>query len=168
VTATEAGAASVRRLVAELRADRDALGARTDEVRRFAEPPDEPRPERLGALALGLDRAYTALEAALERVTRALEGGVPSGERWHAELLRGAGLDIPQVRPPVLGEASIRCADRIRRFRHFLRHAYGVALDEGKVDANARTWLAGVDDLNEDLDRFEAFLLRLAAELEAG
>src|ERR687883_152157 len=89
----EVGAALIRRLLAEIGADGRALADRTGEVRTFAGPVPAPSPERTAALALALDRAYTALESILDRVARTLEGGAPVGEDWHRALLQNAPLE---------------------------------------------------------------------------
>lgn len=167
MTPAESSAARVRRLVAEIRADRRALRARTDEVDGYVRAGVESgTPERTAALALGIDRSYTAVESILDRVARTLEGGSPDGADWHAELLRDAGLDIERVRPAVLTSPVLEAAHEARRFRHFLRHAYGAELDAARVLEVARVWLDARVQLEADLDRFEAFLGDLAARLE--
>ncbi len=162
----EAGSALVRRLLAEIAADRRALADRTAEVRRFSAPNRQPPPERPGALALALDRVYTALESILERVARTVEGGAPAGDDWHRALLQNAGLEIEQVRPPILRPASLAAADELRRFRHFLRHAYAASLDPERVARVAASWTSAFASVDADLDGFRDFLRRLAESLE--
>lgn len=159
-------AAIIRRLRAEIRADRSALSARGDEVAQFASGADPVPAERPGALALALDRSYTALESILERVARTLEGGAPAGADWHRHLLQNAALDIEGVRPPVLAPELEPALDELRRFRHFVRHAYAAALEWGRVQQAARVWLAALPRLQRDLDAFDAFLTELAERLE--
>jgi hypothetical protein len=160
-------AALLRRLVSELRADWRAVEARTADVRAFATPSSPPPAERTAALALALDRAYTALESILERVARTLEGGAPTGADWHRELLRNAALVIEKVRPAILGPAALAAADELRRFRHFLRHAYAAALDPARVATRGDQWLGAFAELQTDIDRFCAFVESLAERLEA-
>jgi hypothetical protein len=168
MTAGEMGAVQVRRLLAEVRGDRRALVDRCSDVSTFAAPSASPSPERSQALALALDRTYTALESILERVARTLEAGLPVGEDWHRALLQGAALEIDQVRPAILGAQAIVAADRLRRFRHFLRHAYSAAIDPVQVAAVAAAWLGDLPMVAADLDRFEEFLERLAGRLVTG
>lgn len=158
-------AARIRRLAAEIGADRQGLRGRGEEVRRYHEAGGE-APERTAALALALDRAYTALEAILERIARTLEGDVPSGEDWHRELLRNAELEIEQVRPAVLSADVVSAADDLRRFRHFLRHAYAASLNPDRVRAVAAQWLTVAATLERDLDEFEKFLGSVAETLD--
>jgi hypothetical protein len=167
MTSVEAGAALLRRLLAEIAADRRALTNRTTEVQRFSTPVPAPPAERPAALALALDRAYTALESILERVARTLEGGAPVGEDWHRALLQNAALEIEKVRPPILGGSSLAAADELRRFRHFLRHAYAAALDADHIARLAASWLSANASVNADLDAFSEFLRRMAESLDA-
>jgi hypothetical protein len=111
-----------------------------------------------------LDRAYTALESILERVARTLEGGAPVGEDWHRALLQNAALEIEKVRPRILGASSLAAADELRRFRHFLRHAYAAGLD--RIAGLAASWLAVFATVDADLDAFSGFLRRMAESLE--
>ncbi|MFW6067878.1 MAG: hypothetical protein ACOC97_06045 [Myxococcota bacterium] len=159
-------AAVVRRLRAEIRADRSAMEDRTAEVRQFAHGDGSVPPERPGALALALDRAYTALESILERVARTLEGGVPEGADWHRSLLQNASLEIERVRPAILGGEAVSMADEARRFRHFVRHGYAAPLDWERVRRVAQAWLADELALRRDLDAFDDFLGKLADRLD--
>lgn len=163
----EAGAL-IRRLLAEIAADRRALVDRTAEARRYSTAAPATSPERTAAIALTLDRAYTALESLLERVARTLEGGAPTGGDWHRTLLQNAALEIEHVRPPVLRDSSLAVADELRRFRHFLRHAYAASLDTERVARMAASWLDAFAAVEADLDAFSSFLRRLAESLERG
>lgn len=161
--ADPAASARILRLLADARADRRALDRRTGDIRAFS--PGPATPERIAALALSLDRAYTALETLIDRVARVLEGGVPAGEDWHRALLRGAGLAIDRLRPAILGPRVLAAADELRRFRHLLRHAYAAELDASRLAGVAAQWLSAAADLAADLDSFERFLSELADRL---
>jgi hypothetical protein len=160
-------AAIVRRLRAEIRADRDALAERCSEVEQFSSDTEPVPAERPGALALALDRAYTAMESILDRVARTLEGGAPTGADWHRSLLRNASLDIEGVRPAILSAESEPALDELRRFRHFVRHAYAAPLDWPRVRRASQVWLDALPRVQDDLDAFETFLTKLAEELDA-
>lgn len=78
-------------------------------------------------VALALHAYYTAIETICERISRTFDGGLPSGDRSHQELLEAMTLELPGIRPAVLGEVTM---DRLREllgFRHFVRHAYAVS-----------------------------------------
>lgn len=157
------GVGVVRRLCAEVRADLKAMDRVAQDLRRFSPPVSA---ERAAALALSLDRTYTALESILERIARTLEGGVPTGADWHRELLRNALLEIETVRPPILSEGSFAAVDELRRFRHFLRHAYAVTLDPPQIEQLAGAWFAAEASVRADLMAFVDFLGDLAHRLD--
>ena len=89
-------------------------------------------------VALSLDHAYQAFESMLVRIERAL--GLPErpGADWHRALLADAVLALPGLRPAVIPTGAERPWDELRRFRHFLRHAYTVELDSHRLAQNVR------------------------------
>ncbi|MBM4320703.1 MAG: hypothetical protein FJ125_12290, partial [Deltaproteobacteria bacterium] len=101
MTALELTEHALRRILAELRPEIEALEVIAARIARAAGPLPEPGSDA-GArayLAVELHRYYTALESALERLLRTLDRFVPAGETWHRELLRLASLPLPEVRP---------------------------------------------------------------------
>ncbi|GMV38700.1 MAG: hypothetical protein AMXMBFR64_04160 [Myxococcales bacterium] len=158
------------RLASELAKERAVAERISDEVLedacRMESSPDDPALERahLAVVAVGLHRWYTAVEAIVERVERAL-GTMPTGAEWHSELLAGATLDITGVRPAILPEA---CADPLRsllKFRHFFRHAYAVQLDGAKLRGLVADLRAVGQQVHAALAAFEAFLRAAADDL---
>lgn len=87
-------------------------------------------------VALSLDHAYQAIETLLVRIERAIGLRERDGAEWHRALLADAVWPIPGVRGAVLVADSERDWDELRRFRHFLRHAYTVELDAERLAAN--------------------------------
>jgi hypothetical protein len=92
------------------------------------------------ALATYLDDFYKSIEHLCERVAVTLDGGLPTGDRWHQDLLGQMG----QVRPgregrPALFEGPLLLeVDEYRRFRHRVRHLYGYELKAKRVLALAQ------------------------------
>ncbi len=84
-------------------------------------------------VALSLDHAYQAFENVLVRLERAL--GLPSrtGSDWHRSLLADAALGVAGLRPALFPAEVERDWDELRRFRHFLRHAYPLDLDPHRL-----------------------------------
>jgi hypothetical protein len=122
------------RLGSELSADHSMIAALGQEISaKFGLLTADPGDGRaLAYLAVQLHRYYTSLESALERIERVFGSG-PSGGDWHVELLNGAALDVPGVRPPILDPRLISPLREVLRFRHFFRHAYAVELDAAKL-----------------------------------
>jgi len=67
-----------------------------------------------------------------EALLRGLDGELPQGGDWHHTLLVRATRPGPGRPPAIRAETRTRLEDLLR-FRHFLRHAYAVELDWGKM-----------------------------------
>jgi hypothetical protein len=156
----------IRRLLAEIRADRKGLAERDAELDRFLGAWSGSDEGQAAALAHVLDRGYSGLEALLERSVRALDGDAPRAIDWHRGLLEAASLDIPSVRPAIL-DGTKAAADDLRRFRHFVRHADAAPLDAARALSLATAWRDARLRLRADLDAFESFLEQLASSTSA-
>lgn len=151
----------VRKLLAEVRADRQALDVwRSTIDDALPRAPWEPGSETLLAVAVALHHWYGAAEAAFERITRTFEGTPERSERWHQSLLDAVTLDIPEVRPAVISAAIARDLRRLLGFRHFFRHAYAIPFDPGELERLARVLAQIHGRLAGELDGFEAVLHR--------
>jgi len=154
--------AAVQRLRAEVAADRKAFEDRVTEL--AALDVGTATASSLAQTAVALHHAFGAVEAALSRVARLLEGSVPEGPDSHRALLEAMALEIPEVRPVVLSQASLSLLRRLLGFRHFFRHAYAVSFDEAQLEALRRDAVALRGPLAEDFERLDAFLQAVARE----
>jgi hypothetical protein len=153
---------AIQRLRAEIRSDRNTWSARVEELRRLDLTRGEPG--ALAQAAVALHHGYGAVESALERVARSLEGSLPTGRDWHVALLENMSLDIEGVRPRVLSDESLRLLRSLLAFRHFFRHAYAVSLEAPPLAALRADVLASRALLEEDFDVLDAHLARVASE----
>ncbi len=121
------------RLSAELRLDLASVERRALAVAGLAaSPPHEDETiahMRSLALAFELERFYTAVESSLERAIQGLDGAVPRGAHWHAELLHAASVAVPGFRPALLTAESAGAMRELLSFRHFARHSYDAEPD---------------------------------------
>lgn len=155
--------AEVHRLRAEIKSDRSAFDGRLEELSGLdADPSDV---ATLAQMAVALHHAYGAIEAALSRVARLLEGSLPQGADWHQQLLQTMGLEIVAVRPAVLSAETTAGLRRLLAFRHFFRHAYAVSWDSEQLASLKGAAVSVRAPLALDLDALDAFLARLAATL---
>lgn len=86
-------------------------------------------PDHTSTAALGsmLHSFYTGVENIFKRIAIEGEGGVPSGESWHSELLKN--MAAPSANRPTVITTSLR--DRLAdylAFRHVFRSAYSFLL----------------------------------------
>jgi hypothetical protein len=121
-------------------------------------------PGALAQAAVALHHGYGAIESALERVARSLEGSLPAGRDWHVALLENMSLDIEGVRPRILSDESLRLLRRLLAFRHFFRHAYAVSLEAPRLEMLRADILTSWSSLEKDFDVLDAHLARAASE----
>ena len=76
---------------------------------------------------------YNAIERIFTRIARDLNGGVPTAEQWHQQLLDDMRLDIPKVRPALIDEDLAKTLGEYLRFRHGFRNVYGSVLEAERL-----------------------------------
>jgi hypothetical protein len=163
-----ASLAELARLRAEIASDRAAMHRCEEDIGSVLGMWNVQMPGRphLALAAVALHGWYGGLESILERVARALDGTVPSGDAWHRDLLSQTMVEVPSLRPAVLDRDLLPELVGLLEFRHFFRHAYGVDLDPVKLRQNlerARAITSGVEQL---LERFDRFLEQAMRSLE--
>jgi hypothetical protein len=154
------------RLAGEITADVAVL----DQVARRcadARPPLQRSPDRgaLAIVAVDLHRYYTAVENVLERIERVVGALPPAGPAWHKDLLLGAARDLADARPVIVSPGVTADLEALLAFRHFFRHAYAVEFDPVRLDELASRLARVHEPVTEDLRRFAAHLLAIAAGL---
>lgn len=153
-------------LAAELATDMQVVQAIVDEVKQgYASLRAGKEPDLLTMMGLAalLHHFYSATESAFERIVKYFDGGLPTGDSWHRDLLCRAATEIPDVRPAVISKALQRQSDDYRRFRHLFRNVYEFNLDWDKLVPLLSRLPAVNNNLQEELKAFIGFLRTLAA-----
>lgn len=118
----------------------------------------------LDAAALNLHGFYAGIERAFEDIAQTIEQSLPSGSRWHQNLLLQMGAEIPGKRPSVISRQTRDCLDEYRQFRHVVRNVYAFNLRGSRLKELAE----GVGDcftaVSTDLSHFIQFLQQLDAD----
>ena len=81
------------------------------------------------ALQHAMQSAHTSLEGALLRILELLGEEKPTGERWHADLVKRVARPLGiagRARPSVLTAEVAGDVDKTRRFQHRATHNYDV------------------------------------------
>lgn len=90
--------------------------------------------EKRYVFALKTQQLYTAIEDLLKQIAKAFENHIQDLAFFHKELLIRLNTDIPKIRPAVIRQESLLLLDKVRAFRHFVRHAYDCELDEHELE----------------------------------
>jgi len=151
--------AALQRLRAEIKSDHASFAARVEEIKGLNLA--APTAAVAAQAAVALHHGYGAIESLLVRVSRYIEGAVPTGPDWHVELLESMALDLEGVRAKVLSPDSLRALRSLLAFRHFFRHAYAITLDARRLDELKNELLALEPVLDTDLEHLDRFLASL-------
>lgn len=101
-----------------------------------------------------LDDWYHAAEGIFKMIAAEIDGGIPSGESWHKQLVIQVSQEIPGVRPPVVTERTASGLDELRKFRHVFRNVYGFSLETVKVRKLAKKLPGLSEAFKDEIDRF--------------
>ena len=85
------------------------------------------------AAASVLHSFYNGLELIFLSIAKRLDGQVPTGERWHRELLHQMAQSTAQ-RESVLSAELAQQLENYLSFRHFYRHSYSFYLDWSELE----------------------------------
>ena len=118
----------------------------------------------IDSAALNLHDIYSGVERILKQIAATVDGNLPASPEWHRDLLEQMGLDLPQVRPPVLSNESIINLDEYLRFRHVVRNVYTFSLDPERVGRLVKELGPVYDQLRQELFMFAQFLEKVGME----
>ena len=108
--------------------------------------------------ALKTQQMYTAVEDLLKSVAVTFENNIESPQSYHIELLKQMKLDINEIRPAVISDDSFKILDKLRAFRHFIRHAYDYELDKDELLLMQKKIEESFKYVNTDISSFVNFL----------
>lgn len=118
--------------------------------------------EKRYLFALKTQQFYTALEDLFKQIAKSFENHISDLGAYHKELLIRMSTEIPDIRPSVLSKNSLQLLNKIRAFRHFLRHAYDCELDEAELKAIQYKLQKEFSFVQDDLDHFRKYILELS------
>lgn len=118
----------------------------------------------LKAAAFDLHSFYTGLERVFRLIAEILDGHLPGGEGWHKLLLNQMALEIQDVRPAVISEATLDLLEEYLRFRHLVRNVYSFNLLPEKVQSLVERLPAVLEQTTQDVCAFANLFLEGAAD----
>lgn len=118
----------------------------------------------IDSASLNLHDVYSGFERVFKLIAATVDGNVPSSAEWHRDLLEQMGLDLPQVRPPVLTSDSIQQLDEYLRFRHVVRNVYTFSFDPERIERLVKELRPAFDQIRQELLTFAGFLEKVGGE----
>lgn len=155
---------SILTLLAEWRNSRSLIQRFTDRFDAYlAERVNNQQPGFEQALAVSqmLAQYYTALETVFLRVSQFFENSLPA-DKWHRALLDKMVIEIDNLRPAVLREATRLELSELLKFRHFSRYYFELEYDWDKLHFLIKKYRAAKVLVEEDLANFERCLESIA------
>ena len=145
-----------RRLAAEIESELAGL----DELEReLANAPRQDDTYSLRARGSILHDFYNGVERIFVRIASELNGGVPRAEQWHRELVKNMTLEVPEVRPAVIGPTLAGTLGEYLRFRHVFRNVYGSVIDAERLRPLERRLPATLAVFRERIRAFLSWML---------
>jgi predicted nucleotidyltransferase len=130
------------------------------QVARFlASAHDEPDSFMVAGVAKYLHDFYNGVERVFERIAVRVDGGLPSGDFWHTQLLEHMAAPLGEERPAVIDPSLQSRLLEFLRFRHRIRHTYSYELEWPRVKRLA-------EELDEVTQRVRAALEAFEANLD--
>ena len=108
-------------------------------------------------IASDLAEIYRGIEKIFERIAREVDKQMPSGSKWHRDLIDQMGENL-EKRPPVITPKTIRRLKRLLKFRHRVNNIYRYELIYKKAEKHAKRVGKLFKNVSEELDAFAAFL----------
>ena len=112
----------------------------------------------VNSIALNLHGIYIGFERIFEVIATEVDLRLPTGDKWHRDLLDQMAVDIPNVRKTVIIEETRLILDELRRFRHVVRSAYSFQLDEQKVLGVATQFYSCYQNIIKEIQLFCDYL----------
>lgn len=111
--------------------------------------------------SLKTQQLCTAAEDLLKSTAQCFENHIDDSSRYHFELLRRMATEVPGIRPALIGDNSLKILDKLRSFRHFIRHAYDYELDKEELSFLQSRLNQYFDFVISDLNTFFRFINEL-------
>lgn len=105
---------------------------------------------------------YTAIEDLLKQIAKSFENHIDTMSNFHKELLLRMNMEIPKIRPQVISKESFTFLDKLRAFRHFVRHAYDCELEEKELFLIKKKLESEFSVFEKDLEDFRSFVHKLS------
>lgn len=112
--------------------------------------------------AMRVQQFYTALEDLFKQTAKSFENHIEQMSNFHKELLARMNTEVPKIRPAVISHQSFLLLDKIRAFRHFVRHAYDCELDANELLLIQNKLKKDHPILSGDLKKFQLFVQNLS------
>ena len=111
------------------------------------------------SIAHKLADVYNGIERIFERVAREVDTLMPTGSRWHKDLLAQMTTQRPERGPVIAEDTSLRL-EHLLEFRHKVNNIYDKELNYEMTEPHAKSVGELFERVSEDMNRFTDSLVR--------
>jgi uncharacterized protein YutE (UPF0331/DUF86 family) len=111
-------------------------------------------PAQRDSVAYQIHNVYCAVEDLLKLVANAFENRIGAGSEWHRTLLLRLSQPVQGIRPAFLADETFDVLNRLRGFRHFVRHGYGAEIEINQLQTNLELAIQLQGLITRDLQLF--------------
>jgi len=126
-----------------------------------AKEPSEVQDIYLGYVALNLQGFYSGIERLFELIASNVDKRLPSGSKWHRDLLIQMSEEFENIRPPVISKEIAENLKEFQKFRHVVRNIYTTSLSTEKIAELMALLPAIWQSIEAELLTFVSFLDKL-------
>ena len=102
---------------------------------------------------------YNGIERIFERIAREVDTLMPTGSRWHKDLLAQMTTQRPERGPVIAEDTSLRL-EHLLEFRHKVNNIYDKELNYEMTEPHAKSIGELFERVSEDMNRFTDSLVR--------
>ena len=113
--------------------------------------------------AMRVQQFYTAIEDLLKQIAKSFENHIDTMTNFDKEILARMNTEVPKIRPAVISHQTFVFLDKLRAFRHFVRHAYDCELDQKELNLIQKKIKQEYSLLENDIHHFRSFIQNLSS-----
>ena len=153
----------IRRLKAEIDNELSFLDEIQHEMAKVAPKLARNTPSILDLRAAGsiLHDFYNGVENMFRRIAQEVNGGLPTGDDWHKQLLRDMSLEIDGLRPAIISKSLVGELQRYLGFRHVFRNIYGFSLEAKRIKELVCDFPNVLSRFKREIGKFQHYLARI-------
>jgi uncharacterized coiled-coil DUF342 family protein len=111
-----------------------------------------------GALGQGISAVYSGMEKIMESIVSEIDDYKIKGENYHEKLIEQLAVPVDRVREAMISADLLPELQKLRGFRHVMRHNYPGRLEHDKVLENLARTKSAVKLFHRDYDRLRKSL----------
>lgn len=116
----------------------------------------------LDSVVFNLHSFYSGVEQIFEIVAKDVDEEVPSGSRWHKDLLDQMSVALPEIRPALISNGTKQELIEFLTFRHLVRDIYTFEIKPEKLERLVKMFPETFEHLMKDINDFLIFLERVS------